>query len=63
VVDFHESWQAGYAIESDHSAIFFIPVALTITKWRTFKLSMWVRGNTLITFVPIGRFGWNFVWR
>jgi hypothetical protein len=38
-------------------------VAWSIRKWRTFKLLGWVQRNTLITFEPIGGFGWNVVWR
>jgi hypothetical protein len=32
-------------------------------KWLMFKFVMWVQRNPLITFEPIGGFGWNFVWR
>jgi hypothetical protein len=38
-------------------------VTSAIRKWWTFKLLRWVQRNTLITFEPIGGFGWHFLWR
>jgi hypothetical protein len=37
-------------------------VVSAIPKWQKFKLLRWVQRNPLITFKPIGGFGWNFVW-
>jgi hypothetical protein len=38
-------------------------VASAIPKWRTFKLLRLCKRNALITFEPLGGFGWNSVWR
>jgi hypothetical protein len=34
--------QGVYAIEDDLDTIYFNPVALTISKWQTFKLLRWM---------------------
>jgi hypothetical protein len=38
-VDCHEIQHRDHAIEGDLNAIFFNPVASTISKWQTFKTS------------------------
>jgi hypothetical protein len=55
-VDFHESLEAGDAIEDDLEATFFNHVASVILTWQTFKLLRYVQRNPLITFEPIGGF-------
>jgi hypothetical protein len=43
LVNFHEIQQEGHATEGHLDAIFYHPVALTITKWQSFKFLMWMQ--------------------
>jgi hypothetical protein len=43
LVDFHEIQQGCYAIKGDIDAIISDLVALTVKKWRTFKLLRWMQ--------------------
>jgi hypothetical protein len=40
LVDLHEIWRRGNAIQGDLEAIIFNPIASTILKWLRFKLVM-----------------------
>jgi hypothetical protein len=41
VVDFHEIWYGGNAIEGDLDAVVFNPISSTILKWLRFKGVSW----------------------
>jgi hypothetical protein len=40
LVDFHEIWYGGNAIQGDLYAIMFIPIVSTALKWFRFKFQM-----------------------
>jgi hypothetical protein len=41
MVDFHEIWYGGNAIQGDPDAIIFNPISSTILKWLMFKFVSW----------------------
>jgi hypothetical protein len=42
-IDFHEIEQGSHVIQDDFYAIISNPIALTILKWRRFKLLRWMQ--------------------
>jgi hypothetical protein len=40
LVDFHEIWFGGDAIQRNFDAVTFNPIASTISKWLSFKFQM-----------------------
>jgi hypothetical protein len=43
LVDFHENWYTGHAIEGNLDTIIFDSIASTIPKWQTLKLLRWMQ--------------------
>jgi len=41
LVDFHEIWYGGNAIQGDLDAVIFNPISSTILKWLRFKVVSW----------------------
>jgi hypothetical protein len=41
LVDFHDIWYGGDAIQGDFDAIIFTPISSTVLKWLTFRVVSW----------------------
>jgi hypothetical protein len=49
LVDFHEIWYRGIAIQGDLNAVIFNPISSTILKWLRFKVVGWRHDFQLCT--------------
>jgi hypothetical protein len=54
LIDFHEIWYGGNAIQEDLNAIIFNPISSTILKWLRFKVVSWRHD-----FQPCTAMAWN----